>query len=235
LSGPSLDALQLTGRSRDHVIDVPEFGCALHVDVVAPFMRLRAAAARAGIDLVPASGFRDFARQRDIWNAKFNGLRPMQDRDGEVLDASQLTPATRIEAILWWSALPGASRHHWGTDCDVYDRAALPSGVALRLDPDEYAPDGPFAALQAWLMQYAGDYGFFRPYTTRGEGVSPEPWHLSYAPIAEPCADALSVEIMQAAIARGEVAGAEHILPQLSALHRRYVTGYDRPPKNFTA
>ncbi len=36
--------------------------------------------------------------------------------------------AERVAAILVWSALPGASRHHWGTDCDVIDAAALPPG-----------------------------------------------------------------------------------------------------------
>ena len=27
-------------------------------------------------------------------------------------------------------------------------------------------------------------FGFFRPYTTDRGGVAPEPWHLSYAPVA---------------------------------------------------
>ena len=39
------------------------------------------------------------------------------------------TTAARIDAILCWSALPGGSRHHWGTDCDVIDAAALPAGL----------------------------------------------------------------------------------------------------------
>ena len=41
---------------------------------------------------------------------------------------AQLSPAERIEAILRWSALPGASRHHWGTDLDLIDAHAIQPG-----------------------------------------------------------------------------------------------------------
>jgi len=83
---------------------------------VAPFLNLRRAARADGIDLKPLSSFRDFARQLAIWNGKFSGERPMYDALGVKLNAAALTPWERIEAILLWSALPGASRHHWGTD-----------------------------------------------------------------------------------------------------------------------
>ena len=96
---------------------------------------MRAAAAADGIDLVAFSSFRDFDRQLAIWNGKFRGERPMQDRAGRPLDALALTPAERVAAILWWSALPGASRHHWGTDIDVMDAARCPPATASRSSP----------------------------------------------------------------------------------------------------
>src|SRR5688572_30029017 len=99
-------AEQLTGRTRSHLRDLTEPACSLHQDVVSPFLTLRAAAAVDGIDLVARSSFRDFDRQLAIWNAKFRGERPMQDREGRPLDVAGLTPAQRVEAILWWSALP---------------------------------------------------------------------------------------------------------------------------------
>ena len=37
--------------------------------------------------------------------------------------------------ILEWSALPGASRHHWGSEFDVFDLAALPEGYRVQLLP----------------------------------------------------------------------------------------------------
>ena len=43
---------------------------------------MREAAAGAGFDLMPVSSFRDFERQRAIWNAKFRGERPALDKAG---------------------------------------------------------------------------------------------------------------------------------------------------------
>ncbi|HEY5265115.1 MAG TPA: M15 family metallopeptidase, partial [Steroidobacteraceae bacterium] len=119
---------ELTGRVRTHIADVPAPQCALHAHVVAPFLNLRRAASADGFDLWPASSFRDFARQLAIWNGKFSGERPLLDASGQAIDAAALSPADRITAILLWSALPGASRHHWGTDVDFIDRNATAPG-----------------------------------------------------------------------------------------------------------
>ena len=89
-----------------------------------------------------------------------------------------------VEAILLWSALPGASRHHWGTDVDVVDRSACPPGYRPQLMTAEFAPRGIFAKLDGWLAANMGHFGFFRPYTRDRGGVLPEPWHLSYAPVS---------------------------------------------------
>ncbi|HEX6397833.1 MAG TPA: M15 family metallopeptidase, partial [Steroidobacteraceae bacterium] len=118
---PEFSLDQLTGRARDHLVELSDPRCTLHRLVVAPFLAMRAAAAADGIDLVAFSSFRDFDRQLAIWNGKFRGERPMQDRAGKPLDPGSLSAAERVAAILWWSALPGASRHHWGTDFDVMD------------------------------------------------------------------------------------------------------------------
>ena len=91
---------QLTGRTRSHLVDLTGPACTLHRDVVSAFLTLRAAAAVDGIDLVAFSSFRDFDRQLAIWNGKFRGERPMQDRAGPLLDVARLTPAERVAAIL---------------------------------------------------------------------------------------------------------------------------------------
>ncbi|NIM47861.1 MAG: D-alanyl-D-alanine carboxypeptidase family protein, partial [Gemmatimonadales bacterium] len=86
---------------------------------------------------------------------------------------------------LRWSALPGASRHHWGTDLDVYDLAARPEGYEVELIPEEVDAGGMFGPLHEWLDgRIAADaaFGFFRPYERDRQGVAPERWHLSYAP-----------------------------------------------------
>lgn len=224
-----LDELELTGRSRSHVVDIESPACTLHREAAAPFLALREAAAAVGIDLVPVSGFRDFARQLAIWNAKFRGERALLDATGCVVDRSCLGPAELIDTILIWSALPGASRHHWGSDLDVIDRAAVPPGYAPRLVPEEFAPGAPFARLDAWLRENAGRFGFYRPYTSFRGGVRPEPWHLSFVPVAAPALEALTVARLAAALEAGEVEGRELLLERLPELHARYVRGVDPP------
>src|SRR3954470_3533882 len=83
---------QLTGQAIDHVQELSDPRCVLHREVVTPYLALRAAAAADGLDLVAVSSFRDFDRQLAIWNGKFRGERPMQDRGGKPLDALSLSP-----------------------------------------------------------------------------------------------------------------------------------------------
>jgi hypothetical protein len=224
-------ALELTGRTRGHVQPLRATGLLVHREVAQPFARLVAAAARAGIDLAPASAFRDFATQVRIWNEKWRGERPILDRRGRSLTARQLSPARRVAVILHWSAAPGASRHHWGTDLDVFDLAALPRGYRLQLVPEEYGPGGPFARLDAWLAQHAATHGFYRPYAVDRGGVMPEPWHLSHAPTAQAYSRRLREATLRAAIEAGEIDGKAALLKALPMLYRRFVRNVESPPR----
>ncbi|CAM5189250.1 M15 family metallopeptidase [Alishewanella longhuensis] len=91
-----------------------------------------------------------------------------------------------------YSALPGASRHHWGTELDIYDAAAVPADYQPQLLPAEYASGGPFYKLAWWLECHAAEYGFFLPYKRYQGGVAAEPWHISYQPLAKPYQAAFS-------------------------------------------
>jgi LAS superfamily LD-carboxypeptidase LdcB len=227
---PEFTLEQLTGRARDHLTELSDPRCTLHRRVVTPFLAMRAAAAADGIDLVAFSSFRDFDRQLAIWNGKFRGDRPMQDRDGRPLNPGTLSPSERVAAILWWSALPGASRHHWGTDFDVMDLASLPAGYRIQVVPAEYQAGGPFERLTRWLDAHMHAFGFFRPYTTDRGGVSPEPWHLSYAPVAREAQRALSLERLREVLAAAEIDGRDEVLESLAANFQRYVVDVDAPP-----
>jgi len=231
----AFDVLEATGRARTHVVELPEPRCTLHRAVVQPFLRMRTAAARAGIDLAPASSFRDFDTQLRIWNDKWTGHRLLLDRRGRQLIAAELGPAARVAAILAWSAPPGGSRHHWGTDLDVYDRAAVPSGYRLRLVAEEYADGGPFAALSAWLDAHMGRYGFYRPYRTDRGGVAPEPWHLSHGPTARAAAARLTLATLRAALSGADLEGRSALLRQLPRVHARFVRGVDPMPRPRSA
>lgn len=226
-----MNPLELTGRARSHVVETGSPGCLLHRDAAAAFRAMRDAAVRAGIGLQAASAFRDFARQRDIWNAKFRGERPLLDAAERPLDVTRLDDRQRIEAILLWTALPGASRHHWGTDLDVTDARALRVAQRIRLVGDDYAPGGPFAALTAWLDRNMRRYGFYRPYDAGSAGTAPEPWHLSFAPVARRAERQLSAALLAEAVRGQGVLGEASVLEQLPEIHARFVRGAARPPR----
>ncbi len=232
-----IDFLALTGRSSAHVTQLAGTDHRLQPEAADAFLALCAAAAEVGIDLAAASSWRDFARQRAIWNAKFRLERPVRNAAGEIIDGHQLEPRARLEAIMRWSAIPGASRHHWGTDCDVYDRVAVAVGEAgLQLVPAEYAAGGHQARLHDWLQQHMHRFGFYQPYRTDRGGVCPEPWHLSYAPLAMECERALDrdglLDLLRetAADASLRIEGHELLCTHLDEWYARFVVAVDAPP-----
>ncbi len=220
---------ELTGRARTHLADAAGSHPTLHRDAVTAFTNLARAAAADGFDVFAVSAFRDFDRQLAIWNGKYSGERETQDAAGRTLDLSGLAPAARIEAILRWSALPGASRHHWGTDLDLADRNALSADRPLRLTPDEYAAGGPFAALSVWLEENAARFGFFRPYRGVKSAVQAEPWHVSFAPLAEFARRRLTEDVLRDALENAPMLGRETVLARLPEYHARYVAAIDAP------
>jgi LAS superfamily LD-carboxypeptidase LdcB len=230
-----LSGLELTGRARTHVHEVPELRCLLHPQAAAALLAMRAAAAHAGIDLMPVSGFRDFARQLAIWNDKYSGARPLLDRAGRPLAADTLDEGGRVAAILIWSALPGASRHHWGSECDLIDCAALPTGARVELLGKHYAPTGRYAPLAAWLARHAHDYGFFLPYDLDRGGVQPEPWHFSFAPVAVPAQAAMQPELLRTALAESNLMGWKSVSAELPRIFERYVSAVASAPQGALA
>jgi len=225
-----MNELELTGRARTHVVDLERPRCALHYAAATSFLAMRDAAASTGIDLAAASSFRDFDRQLHIWNAKWTGERPLLDREGRPLVAASLDEAARIDAILCWSALPGGSRHHWGTDCDLIDAAALPEGYRVQLIPEEYAPGGVFERLTPWLDENMARFGFYRPYASAGCGAGLEPWHVSYWPVACEALESLTLPVLRRAVAGSSMLGKEQVLERLPEIYTRFMLAVDSPP-----
>jgi LAS superfamily LD-carboxypeptidase LdcB len=220
---------ELTGRARTHIVELPDMAAAVHHHVAAPLLRLRRAARESGFEIGVVSSFRDFNRQLAIWNGKYGGERPMFDATGKVIDVGILSPAARIAEILRWSALPGASRHHWGTDLDLVDRNAIPDGYRVQLTGAEFGADGIFAPFGAWLAENASRYGFFRPFRGGRSGVQPEPWHFSFAPVSEFARRELGIDVLRDAIAAAPMLGKDEVLEALAQHHARYVATIDWP------
>ncbi len=110
--------------------------------------RMRTAAAREGIVLLPLSGFRSVARQTGIIRAK-------------------LAAGQTIESILQLVAAPGFSEHHTGRALDI----GSPEGAGLE---EAFARTAAFR----WLRRHAKKFGFHLSYPRGNRhGIGYEPWH----------------------------------------------------------
>lgn len=222
---PTTEAL--FGLCENHLVPYDPDSTLLHPGVIAPLEQLKREARQVGFELRLASGYRSFARQKMLWNAKALGQKPVLDEWGQPLDALTLGERDRAYAILRWSALPGGSRHHWGTDMDVFDAAALKPGQTLALTREETQGDGPLAPFHRWLDDWLAsddNPGFYRPYDRDRGGVAPEPWHLSY----KPCALSFASRMSQAALAellaeQQDLALKSVLLAELPSIYRRFV------------
>ncbi len=221
----ALTVAQLTGREDSH-ITYADNGVGLTAETWQAFTTLRKAGAEQGFDLRIASGFRSFARQLSIWNGKACGDRAVHDDLGDPVSIPDLPDVEKIHAILRYSALPGASRHHWGSDLDVYDAAAVPKDYHLQLVPGEVAATGIFGPLHAWLdaqIEEGSAAQFYRPYASDRGGVAVERWHLSYRPLACECIPRLTPALVEAALANADIVLAEVLQEQLPDIFQRYI------------
>ena len=216
---------QLLGLDESHLVLVGRGPNRLTAATAAPFNDMQVAAAHEGHNLQAASSWRSFERQLAIWNGKWRGERPLLDADNQPMDTLQLSECERLHAILRWSALPGTSRHHWGTDLDIYDPDCLPAGTKLALEPWEYEAGGWFSDLGDWLTDHMNDFGFFLPYARpvgSGSGVAYEPWHISFA--LESREQRLDPDALALCLQQADIEGKSTILAHLDEILARYVT-----------
>lgn len=130
---PRILTAELVGQAQTHIHWLkPNIG--INQGMLAAWQRMVRAAQQDNIELSIASGYRSFERQLSIWNRKFTGELAVLDINEQPLQISELSELALIESIMLFSALPGGSRHHWGTDIDVYAPNLLPENYKLRLE-----------------------------------------------------------------------------------------------------
>lgn len=160
---------------------------------------------------IVVSHVRDAATQRTIWDRKYDFLRKEEGGAGpfgiiteavrsaypdELGSARQwhpdkkkhravwanLSPEQRQTEILQTSTAPGVSRHHWGSDVDLFGTT-----------PADWSDTGPMADKYAWLQQNAERHGFIQPYTAASAqehpAITEERWHWSYYPVSDAVLD----------------------------------------------
>lgn len=175
-------------------------------------------------DLKIISGFRDFDKQLFIWNSKATGKRKIIDENEQPVDIQNLCDEALFNYIARFSAIPGLSRHHWGTDLDIYDANKLTKDK-VQLTHSECISEGPFAELHSWLDEVIRDnrsFGFFRPYDIDFGGIAQEKWHLSYKPISDKFYDDYNIDIFKRNIELSDIEIKSYILNNIDEIFHKY-------------
>ena len=220
----------VTGSTSDHLVALEEAADHrveqyIHRQIMEPLLDLQQAASKAGFDLKICSAFRSFERQLIIWNGKASGSRGVMDELGQPIDIASLDAWQKIQAIMRWSALPAASRHHWGTDFDVYDAKAMPKDYQIQLTPDEVKGTGLFTPMHDWLDQYiqSGNTEFYRPYEFDTGGIAPERWHLSYRPLADQYTALQTIDVIAQRLQQSKILLLDTVIEHLDEIYNRYI------------
>lgn len=198
----------------------------VHKDIVADLTRLCASARDCGFELRLESAYRPFERQLSIWNRKASGELPLLDAAGNPMERPQ-DEEELMYAILTWSALPGASRHHLGTDLDVVDANACPEGYEVQLTPDECT--GMFGKFHEFLdAVFAADraFGFNRVFVPGRGKIKPELWHIAHLPTSRRLLESFSLEALRDIYREIDIACKRVILARLDKLAEDFIYPY---------
>ncbi|MBK6544547.1 MAG: M15 family metallopeptidase [Saprospiraceae bacterium] len=154
--------------------DTSTYSMFLRTEVYIAFLKMAKAALKDSITLGIVSATRSFDYQKELWENKWTGKTPV---DGKKLHLQVKDPVLRAKKILEYSAPPGFSRHHWGTDID------------LNSTEPEYFETEEGKKVFEWLQKNAKQFGFCQTYTPLGQsrptGFNEEKWHWSYISVAE--------------------------------------------------
>lgn len=194
--------------------------------IVEDYNKLSEALSRFGFRLQIESAYRPFERQLSIWNRKASGELRLLDAKGEPMerprDEEQL-----MYAILTWSALPGASRHHLGTDIDVVDGVACPEGYEVQLTPAEC--EGMFHSFHeklTELMDSENAFGFNRVFVPGRGKIQPEKWHIAHLPTSRKYLENFSINELRTLYEKTDIACKSALLDNLDRLASDYIYPY---------
>ncbi len=223
-------ANQVYGKTAEHILFFSET-LGINKAMLKSYRALETLAKKSNIEIKVASGFRSFDRQIQIWNNKVAGKTTIKDKENNIIDTRKFSELELVHAILLYTALPGASRHHWGCDIDIYAPNLIKDNYQLKLEPWEYYSQGPFAKLSQWLKLHGSKFGFYFPYDKYRGGVAEEPWHLSYAPLAEVYQSAFNIDELAQCIEQSDMLAKKTVLDNLHKFTQMYINNVAAIPK----
>lgn len=211
-------------------LDSDEFVCVdgytVDRNIVPSFNALKEILAKDGFQLRLESAYRNFEKQLSIWNRKASGQLKLLDSAGNPMERPQ-DEEQLMFAILTWSALPGASRHHLGTDLDVVDGNACPVGFEVQLTPAEC--DGMFAPFHERLTELmdAGEaFGFSRVFIPGRGKIQPEKWHIAHLPTSRKYVEDFSLDGLRRIYEGTDIACKSALLDNLEQLAKDFIYPY---------
>lgn len=135
-------------------------------EVYQSYFKMYTAAKKDGVQLKIISAARTFEEQSWIWEDKWKKNKIKYPVESDL-----------SAYIMQYSAMPGTSRHHWGTEVD------------LNSTSDSYFATATGKKVYDWLQLHASQYGFCQTYDSKGmsrsTGYNEEKWHWSYFPISD--------------------------------------------------
>ena len=213
-------------RPVDHSDFVEVDGYTVDKNVLEDFNKLKESFANSGFSLRIESAYRPFERQLSIWNRKACGELRLLDAEGLPMERPE-DEEQLMYAILTWSALPGASRHHLGTDLDVVDANACPDGYEVQLTPAEC--DGMFRPFHEKLTQLIGaaeSFGFERVFVAGRGKIQPEKWHIAHLPTSRRYLEHFSLKDLRNIYEKTDIACKSALLDNLDKLAENYIYPY---------
>ncbi len=139
----------------------------LQKEVCNKFIEMHNAAKKDSVTILIHSGARNFKDQKELWEYRWVTIRK---------DTSEKKNKIALE-VLQKCAMPSTSRHHWGTDIDIFFQSG-----------NKYFDTLEGKKQYQWMKKNAHKFGFHQVYTnkktTKRNGYEEEKWHWSYIPIA---------------------------------------------------
>lgn len=163
------------------------------------YLEMNQAAEKDGFTIRVVSSYRTFNHQNLIWTRKYKRYR-----------SKKLTAKQAVLNNIRYTAIPGSSRHHWGTEIDVVNGRVKTSRYPL--NTKNYHGYGIYKNFREWMDANAHKYGYYQVYTNEHsrKGFKYEPWHYSYADLGVPMLKAYRERQIEEILKEQQLLGRQH-------------------------
>ena len=163
------------------------------------YLEMNYEAKKSDMNIRVVSSYRSFNHQNLIWTRKFKRYR-----------SRNLSTQNAVQYNIRYTAIPGSSRHHWGTEMDVVDGSIKTSRYPL--NTKNFHGYGIYTSFREWMDSNAHRFGFYQVYTNdhQRRGFKYEPWHYSFAELAKPMLKEYNERDIQNILKQQELLGKQH-------------------------